>query len=84
MAIDGEDKVVQTELSRETYERLCRVAEREDRTIKGVVGDAIEAYVRRQETPDADDPFFSYEPPADVEGPELSAAEADEYLYGDG
>lgn len=83
MATEGEDKVVQTELPRETYERLRRVAEREDRTLKAVVSDAVEEYVRRAETPDADDPFFNYDPPTDVESPELAADRVDEYLYGD-
>lgn len=84
MAIDGENKVVQTELSRDTYERLSRLAEREDRTLKAVVSDAIEAYVGRQEALDADDPFFTYDPPDDLPDGELAADSVDEFLYGDG
>lgn len=82
MTMSGEEKVVQTTLSREEYERLRRLAEIEGESLKETLRAAATAYVREQSSPDPDDPFFAYEADGTT-GEELSAADVDEYLYGE-
>ena len=84
MSIDTDFKVVQTQLDLREYERLRRVADEEGLSLKEVLRRAATEFVDRHERHDPTDPFFAG-PDPDVEGEDsLSAAETDEYLYGDG
>lgn len=82
MDMAGDEKVVQTTLPREEYERLRAVAEGEGRSLKETLRTAATEYVRERSSPDPDDPFFSYEADGTT-GERLSAAAVDEYLYGE-
>lgn len=82
MAMGSDGKVVQTVLSPEEYERLRRVAEQEEKSLKELLRDAATEYTRTHAELDADDPLFDYEPEGTTDE-EVSAADADEYLYGD-
>lgn len=83
MAMSSDAKVVQTELSTEEYERLRRVAEQEDKSLKELLRDAAAEYTRTHGELDPDDPLFRYDP-SGTTGEDVSAANTDEYLYGDG
>jgi predicted transcriptional regulator len=86
MSADSETKVVQTELPKEEYERLVRIAEREDRSLKETVRRAVSQFADQEVRHDPDDPFFADSPVADGEKTEgedeLTATETDTYLYG--
>lgn len=82
MAMSSDGKVVQTELAPAEYERLRQVARQEDKPLKEVLRQAALAYVDTHVAPDPNDPFFTLEPPAG-DGEEVSASDADEFLYGD-
>lgn len=75
-----DDKVVQTELSPDEYDRIRRVADREDKSLKETLRDAAVEYARSHSALDAADPFFAYDPDGST-GDSLSAHETDEYLY---
>lgn len=83
MNMSSDEKVVQTTLSRDEYERLRRVAEASDRSLKETLRIAARQFVRDESVPDPDDPFFAHDPEGSV-GETLSAADVDEYLYGEG
>lgn len=80
MSTDG--KVVQTRLAPSEYERLRAVADSEGKPLKEIVREAVRAYADAHTAPDPDDPLFTAEPPAGT-GETVSAANADDYLYGD-
>lgn len=82
MSMSSEGKVVQTRLDPSEYERLKEVADEADKPLKEVLREAAIAYADAHARPDPDDPLFTVEPPAS-DGPQLSAARTDEYLYGD-
>lgn len=71
-------KVVQTELDEDAYERLRRVAEQEETSIKGVLRDAVSEYVRHHIRYEPEDPLFSATPGTGDQ--ETDAAETDVYL----
>jgi hypothetical protein len=78
--MSSSEKVVQTELPEKEYERLVRIAEREDKSLKQLLRDAANEYTSRHEEIDPDDPFFN----VDVGGSgadEKTAKNTDEYLY---
>lgn len=72
------EKVVQTTLSEEEYERLRGVAEEEGKSLKQVLRDAAGEYVAKHYAVDPEDPLFVAEA---FEGEETDAAETDSYLY---
>jgi predicted DNA-binding protein len=81
MYMSKSEKVVQTELPEEEYERLTRIAEKEDKSLKQLLREAANEYTNRHEEIDFDDPFFQ----ADVGESgtdEKTAKKTDEYLYG--
>lgn len=83
MSSDSDTKVVQTELPKDEYERLVRVAEREDVPLKEALRDAVRSFTERRDRHDPDDPFFA-DPPEAADGEaDLSATETDSYLYDD-
>lgn len=82
MAMSTDEKVVQTTLSREEYERLRRIADAEGQSLKETLRSAASEYVRARATPTPDDPFFAYEAEGSS-GEDVSATEVDEYLYGE-
>jgi hypothetical protein len=76
------DKVVQTELPQNEYERLARIAEREDKSLKQLLREAANEYTSRHEEIDMSDPFFEVSV-GEASGDEKKTAEkTDEYLYG--
>lgn len=80
-------KVVQTELSESEYERLRRYADEEGISLKEALRRATDAYLEAKDRPDPDDPFFTFHERVDadaVAGPETSARDMDDDLYGDG
>jgi len=82
MYMSSSEKVVQTELPENEYERLVRIAERQDKSLKQLLRDAANEYTSRHERIDPDDPFFSVdvgEPGTD----EKTAEKTDQYLYED-
>jgi hypothetical protein len=85
MAIESETKVVQTELTEQEYERLARVADREDLSLKEALQEAAREFVDRRDRHDPDDPFFAspVAPGADAEhgDEDLTATKTDTYLY---
>jgi len=72
------EKVVQTTLGREEYERLRDVAEEEGKSLKQVLRDALNQYVESHYGVDPEDPLFVAET---FEGEETDAADTDRYLY---
>jgi len=77
------DKVVQTELPENEYERLARIAEREDKSLKQLLREAANEYTSRHEEIDMSDPFFEVSV-GEGSGEENKTAEkTDEYLYGE-
>lgn len=80
--MSSDAKVVQTELSSAEYERLRRVADQEDKSLKELLRDAATEYTRTHGELDPEDPLFQYEPDGTT-GESLSAAKTDEYLYGE-
>jgi hypothetical protein len=77
------DKVVQTELSENEYERFARIAEREDKSLKQLLREAANEYTSRHEEIDISDPFFEVGV-GEASGDERKTAEkTDEYLYGE-
>lgn len=81
MSLDANMKIVQTELPEEEYERLVRVAEREDLSLKDALRDAVKSFTDQQERHDPDDPFFADPPQTDESEGDLTATETDTYLY---
>lgn len=81
MSMSSDEKVVQTRLDPGEYERLRQVAEQEEKPLKEVLREAALAYADSHVQPDPDDPLFTVDPP-DGDGEELSASDADDYLYG--
>lgn len=73
-----ETKVVQTELDRDVYEQLRRVADQEDSSLKRVVELAIIDYVRRNFKPEPSDPLFAVTPGTGDR--DTDARNTDEYL----
>lgn len=63
------------------YERLGDLAESEGKPLDEVLREAVRAYADAHAPPDPDDPPFAVEAPAGGEEG-VSAADADEYLYG--
>ncbi|XGI83671.1 ribbon-helix-helix protein, CopG family [Halorutilales archaeon Cl-col2-1] len=76
------EKVVQTELPEEEYDRLARIAEKEDKSLKKLLREAANEYTSRHEEIDPEDPFFSVEVGESSKG-EKTAKKTDEYLYGE-
>lgn len=54
--------VVQTEVSREEYRRLEKLAELEERSLKEILREAARDYSDRHLEYDPDDPLFTVEP----------------------
>lgn len=77
------DKVVQTELPENEYERLARIAEREDKSLKQVLREAANEYMSRHEEIDMSDPFFEVSVGKESGKEEKTAEKTDEYLYGE-
>lgn len=75
-----ERKVVQTELDREAYERLRRVADEHGVSLKRAVREAIAMYVQRHLRLTRDDPLF--EATAGSGDRDTDARDTDEYLAG--
>lgn len=73
-----ETKVVQTELDRRAYERLRRVADQEDVSLKRAIREAIDEYVRRHLRFDRGDPLFDVTPGTGDR--ETDAGATDDYL----
>lgn len=71
-------KIVQTELDRETYERLKRLAEQEETSLKDLTRSAIAEYVRRHLQHAPNDPLFTATPGTGSR--ETDAGSTDEYL----
>ncbi|MDY7081871.1 MAG: hypothetical protein SXQ77_05555, partial [Halobacteria archaeon] len=71
------EKVVQTELPHEEYERLRKIAEEEDVSLKDALREAAKEYSDRHMKYDSDDPLFNVEP---GKGKETDAEKTDEYL----
>ncbi|MDZ7689526.1 MAG: hypothetical protein U5J64_12605 [Halobacteriales archaeon] len=74
-------KVVQTELEKDEYDSLVRVAEKEGKTLKQLLREAVNEYAQRHEEIDFDDPFFEVKTD-EASGEEKTANKTDEYLYG--
>lgn len=83
MSMSSDGKVVQTKLPIAEYEQLREVAEQEGKPLKTVLREAALAYADAHMAPDPDDPLFTAEAP-EGDGKRVSAADADDYLYGDG
>jgi len=78
------DKVVQTELPKEEYERLARVAKKEEKSLKQLLREAASEYTRRHQEIDMSDPFFKIDVGNSSKKNDDKAAEkTDEYLYDD-
>lgn len=80
--MSSSEKVVQTELPEKEYERLVRIAEQEDKSLKQLLRDAANEYTSRHEEIDPDDPFFNVDVGESGTG-EKTAEKTDEYLYGE-
>ena len=80
MCMSSSGKVVQTELPEKEYERLVRIAEQEDKSLKQLLRDAANEYTRRHEEIDLDDPFFNVDV-GESGTNEKTAKKPDEYLY---
>ena len=81
MYMSSSEKVVQTELPEKEYERLVRIAERQDKSLKQLLRDAANEYTSRHDVIDTDDPFFDVEMGDGTD--EKTAEKTDEYLYGE-
>jgi len=78
------NKVVQTELPEEEYERLVQVAEKEGKSLKQLLREAAGEYTRKHQEIDMTDPFFEVDVGDSSEREDEKTAEkTDEYLYGD-
>ena len=75
------DKVVQTELPENEYERLARIAEREDKSLKQLLREAANEYTSRHEEIDMSDPFFEVSVGEASDDERETAEKTDEYLY---
>lgn len=71
-------KIVQTELDGDTYERLKRLSDQEDTSLKDLTRTAIAEYVRRHLRHAPDDPLFTATPGTGSR--ETDAGSTDEYL----
>jgi len=80
--MSSSEKVVQTELPEKEYERLVRIAEKEDKSLKQLLRDAANEYTSRHEEIDPDDPFFNVDV-GESGTDEKTAEKTDEYLYGE-
>jgi hypothetical protein len=80
MGMPSSERVVQTELSEEEYEKFVRIAEKEDKSLKQLLREAANEYTSRHEEIDMSDPFFEA---SFVEASEekKTAEETDEHLY---
>ncbi|MFB6283008.1 MAG: hypothetical protein ABEK59_03615 [Halobacteria archaeon] len=78
--MSSSEKVVQTKLPKKEYERLVRIAERKEKSLKQLLRDAANEYTERHEKIDTDDPFFNVD--IDKSGTDQKTAKnTDEYLY---
>jgi hypothetical protein len=75
------DKVVQTELSENEYERFARIAEREDKSLKQLLREAANEYTSRHEEIDMSDPFFEVSVGEASDDERKTAEKTDEHLY---
>jgi len=69
------------ELPENEYERLARIAEREDKSLEQLLREAANEYLSRREEIDMSDPFFELsfgERPGEKD---KTAENTDEYLY---
>jgi hypothetical protein len=82
MYMSSSEKVVQTELPEKEYERLVRIAEREDKSLKQLLRDAANEYTSRHEEINSEDPFFNVDV-GNSGSDEKTAEKTDEYLYGE-
>jgi len=80
MYMSKSEKVVQTELPEEEYERLARIAEKENKSLKQLLREAANEYTSRHEEIDLNDPFFQVEV-GESGADEKTAKKTDEYLY---
>lgn len=79
------EKVVQTVLDEDEYERFRRLAEEHDLSIKEAARQALTTWTDRESAHSPSDPLFGIDSrlPEEEDGPETSAARTDDYLYGD-
>jgi len=80
MSSESDKKVVQTELPRVEYERLVRIAEAEDQSLKETLRRAVAEFADHRSRHDPDDPFFADPPETDGEEG-LTATDTDSHLY---
>ncbi|MCX2819087.1 ribbon-helix-helix protein, CopG family [Haladaptatus sp. F3-133] len=80
--MSSSEKVVQTELPEEEYERLARIAEKEDKSLKQLLREAANEYTSRHEEIDLNDPFFQVDV-GESGADEKTAKKTDEYIYGE-
>lgn len=82
MSMSSDGKVVQTELNHEEYDRIRRLADEQDLSLKELLRRAALEYTENHSELEPDDPLFSYEPEGTTDRT-VTARDTDEYLYGD-
>lgn len=83
MSMDSDEKVVQTRLGKDEYERLRRVADAEGLSLREALRRAATEFTATHGRHDPEDPFFAAIPDDTTDAEELTATETESYLYGE-